>query len=382
MSSRKLRLLGGALTVAIFIIAFSDPSNAGIHFLAKLTILVIGVTVPLSLLIRRFFGPEGCRKFWGNLVLIGVSVSIALLSAEFVTRFAFPDVSTTADGSSYFSQRWYRLHPPQHNELGFREGDVSSFKSPEAYRIAIIGDSFTYGQGILAEERFSNLLQRELDQSTGHYEVLNFGRPGAETDDHLRILNEIVLGLSPDFLLLQWFVNDVEVSESGRATSIRLIPSDFVRSWLHTHSAVYYLVNSQWNSLQGALGLTETYIDNMTRRFTDPNSEESLAASAAVEQLIERLREQNIAPGIVLFPMMFDVHGDVDGYPLGFLMDRVLVFCDQQGVPCLDLRPVFAAELSTPDLWANRLDHHPGAEANKLASKAILTHFGRIWGTQ
>ena len=76
---------------------------------------------------------------------------------------------------------------------------------------------------------------------------------------------------------------------------------------------------------------------------------------------------------------MVDVNGDSDGYPLGFLMDRVLAVCDVQDVPCLDLRPIFASALSTPNLWANRLDHHPGVAANKLASEAILARFGRIW---
>ena len=234
MRLKTLGLLGTAVTLAVLFIAFSDPSRAGLRFFAKLTILTIVSAVPLSLLITRYFGRDANRHFWGKLILLGISVSIALLIAEFVIRVAFRDVSTTSDNSSYFAQRWYSLHPPALNEWGFREGDVSRFKSPGTYRIAIIGDSYTYGQGILVDGRFSNLLQYELNKSNGRYEVRNFGRPGAETDDHLQILNEVVLDLSPDFVLLQWSVNDVEISHSRRAVMIRLVPSDFVRSWLHS----------------------------------------------------------------------------------------------------------------------------------------------------
>ena len=264
------------------------------------------------------------------------------MAAEFIVRFSFRDITTTADSSSYFTRRWYRAHPPIRNALGFREREVFSIKKLGTFRIAIIGDSFTYGQGILEEERFSNLLQVELNKESAHYEVLNFGQPGAETDDQLVILDELVFPLAPDFVLLQWFVNDVELSKSNRPKAIRLIPSDFAHSWLHAHSTLFYLINRQWTSFQGKIGLTERRVENMTRRFDDPASEESLAASAALEALFLRLKEKKIATGMILFPMMVNTDGDPEEYPLGFLMDRVLTICQAQDIPCLDLRPVFA----------------------------------------
>lgn len=375
-------LLGSAFLAALLIVVFGDSANAGLRFVAKLAILAAVLVVLTSLLVMRLFGRDANRKLWTTLFLLAISFSIAFMAAEFVVRFAFRDITTTADNSSYFARRWYNLHPPVRNELGFREHEVSRVKIPDTFRIAIIGDSLTYGQGILEDERFSNLLQDELNRLAGRYEVLNFGRPGAETDDHLRILDEVVLPLAPDFVLLQWFINDVELFESSRPKAIRLIPSDFAHSWLHAHSALYYLIYRQWAALQGTLGLTEKHVDNMTRRFEDPDSEESLAASAALENLIRRLKEQNIDAGMVLFPMMVDVDGDPDGYPLGFLIDRALAVCHEQNFQCLDLRPVFTGDLSKSDLWANRLDHHPSAAANKKASDAILNYFSQAWRIQ
>ena len=372
-------LLGSAFTAAILIVVFGDSANTGLRFIAKLAILATVLAVPTSVLVTRFFGRDSNRKLWSTLALLGISLAVTLLGAEFVVRIAFRDIGTTADNSSYFARRWYSVHPPARNSMGFREREISTAKPPDTYRIAIIGDSFAYGQGILEEERFSNLLQDDLNSSPGRYEVLNFGRPGAETDDHHRILDEVVLPLSPDFVLLQWFVNDVVILKSGRPTAIRLIPSDFAHAWLHAHSALYYLIHRQWLSLQGKLGLTEQHVDNMTRRFEDPDSEESLAASVAFEHLIWRLKEQGIPAGMVLFPMMVNVDGDSDAYPLGFLMDRVLAICQARAFPCLDLRRVFAGTLSNSNLWVNRLDHHPGAAANERASEAILARFSSAW---
>lgn len=62
-------------------------------------------------------------------------------------------------------------------------------------------------------ERLEALL-RDADLNA---EVLNFGRPGSETVDHVETLQDAVLPLQPDFVLLQWFVNDVEGHDkSGR----------------------------------------------------------------------------------------------------------------------------------------------------------------------
>ncbi|MBU2677986.1 MAG: SGNH/GDSL hydrolase family protein [Gammaproteobacteria bacterium] len=380
MKPKILAFSSTALTAAVLVLAFADPTNIGLRFFAKFAILLVVLAVTTSLTLSYFFGPNATRKFFSNLVLIGISVSFALLAAELGVRAVFQDVTTTSDNSSYFARRWNELNPPELNELGFRDRTVNSVKPPGTYRIAIIGDSLTYGQGLLTEERFSNLLSNELNKSTGTYEVLNFGRAGAETDDHINILRDNILDFSPDFVLIQWFVNDVEISETGRAVSLRLIPSSFIHAWLHSNSALYYLVETQWASLQSTLGLTENYVNNMTRRFKNPDSEESLSASAALDRLVSLIRDNDIQTGIVLFPIMADVRGDADEYPLGFLLDRVLAFCSQESIPCLDLRPIYAKALSPSEMWVNRLDRHPSSAANKLASEAILAHFAQFWG--
>jgi len=71
----------------------------------------------------------------------------------------------------------------------------------------------------------TNILEEKLNASGQKYEVLNFGRPGAETVDELALL-PTVLSLAPDFVLPQWFVNDVEGHDKSRRPSgRRLVPS-------------------------------------------------------------------------------------------------------------------------------------------------------------
>src|SRR5438445_129949 len=93
------------------------------------------------------------------------------------------------------------------NRLGYRDRELGP-KDPDRYRIAVIGDSFTWGQGVEAEERFSNLIGGVLGP---HYEVLNFGIPGHDMPQHLEVLDQ-VLPMHPDFVLLQLYINDFETA--------------------------------------------------------------------------------------------------------------------------------------------------------------------------
>jgi len=131
------------------------------------------------------------------ILLIVMSTLLALGVGELVVRVALSDVTTTNDNSSYFSIGGRQMNPPRKNSLGFREREIVATKTPGKYRIAVIGDSYTYGQGIAEEQRYTNIVEAHLNSSSRSYEVLNFGRPGAETVDHIEFLQNYVVPLKP-----------------------------------------------------------------------------------------------------------------------------------------------------------------------------------------
>lgn len=96
-----------------------------------------------------------------------------------------------------------------------------------------------------------------------------------------------------------------------------------------------------------------------------------------MRDLIVEARSHGFAMGIVLFP---DAGYDLgDAYPFGFLHDREMALCADEGVACLDLRPDLAEVADRRTLWVNRFDHHPSALANRIASVRIRERFGPAW---
>jgi hypothetical protein len=314
---------------------------------------------------------------WRNraiLCLITIVLSLAL--AEPMTRFIFRDVTTVADAGGFFSRRWYGGDVVHRNAAGFRERPFSVDKPAGTYRIAIVGDSFTYGNGVRQQDRYSDLLHAKLPD---HIEVLNFGAGGANTPEHRNLIARLLPEVHPDFVLLQWYVNDTEDDDStGRPSFYPLAPVPSLHQWLNDSSALYTIANMQWAETQVALGMTVSYTEYLQRRLGDPNSHDSQLERHLMLDLIALCRRANVPIGIVLFPDT--ARPDFgSGYPFGYLHERVLDICREQNLVCVDLRDAFSKVKDHRLLWASRLDHHPSALANEIAAVKIFETYAKEW---
>ena len=283
----------------------------------------------------------------------------------------YRDVTTTGDNLSYFSKHW--LKTVRYNRWGFRERDFDPIRPPRTYRIAVIGDSLAYGQGIPEDERFSNLVEKRLNGTgKGRYEVLNFALPGAETGDELAFLSRAMLTARPDFVLLQWYTNDVlgPDDKNQAPEPVTLIPAA-----LRWNSVLFYLVHRQFGSLQNRLGLVESNNTYRVARFGNPNSPSSLAAADSMNHFIDICRKFDIPVGLVLFSeSYFSPDSKLD-----FLLERTLQLCQTRKLRCLDTRPILLPHQGDIKLWASRLDPHPNAFANQLVAERLMETFRDVW---
>jgi lysophospholipase L1-like esterase len=237
-----------------------------------------------------------------------------------------------------------------------------------------VGDSFTWGQGIEASERFSNLIEGALGP---RYEVLNFGRPGNDMPEHLGVLEE-ALAVAPDFILLQLYINDFETKQMERPRPYRLLPAQVDRD-LERSSVLYDLLNRKWASVQERLGIVDSYQRYMERNLGDPNGPNSREAFGMLHEFIERSRQAGVACGTVLFPAADAMGPDGSNYPFGYLHERVQSTCASEQIRCLDLLPAFSTIHDPRSMWVSPFDAHPNAVANQRAAREIFQQFAPLW---
>jgi len=370
-SSRHVLRRLGTVSVTIAVIAWLalvlhyeyQVAWLGDYVVAEDALFLLGVAgIALTRSVERWgaarLQPLALRVAFSIVVVAG-----ALAVAEFGARGVF--------------RRALSAVPPRVslNSLGFRDREIGP-KNANRYRIAIIGDSFTFGNGIEEPERFSNLLQKSLGPQ---YEVLNFGRPGNNMPDHLKEL-DLALKFSPDFVLLQLYENDFETPSMtrDRPRAYPLLPLD-LDTRIEQPFLLYRLLVGRWVQFQEAVGLEEGYTHYMARYLRDPNAPDAVQAFGMLQQFIERARAAGIASGGVLFPALYGLGRKGANYPFDYMNDRVRMIYTVERAPYLDLLPAFLTIRDPRSLWVSPFDAHPNAKGNQLAAVAILNKFEPIW---
>lgn len=307
------------------------------------------------------WGSSRVRRAALRLVFSITVLAVALIASELAARLVFR--AALAPPGPHISV----------NSLGFREREIGP-KDPNRYRIAVIGDSFTFGSGVEERSRFSNLIEKFLGP---RYEVLNFGKRAHNMPEHVDVLDR-VLKMSPDFVLLQLYENDFETRKMTRPRVYPLLPSNLDRQ-MQESSLIYRLLVGCWLQFQEAVGLTESYTDYMARHLRDPNSPEARTAFGMLRQFIDRAHAAGVPIGVVLFPFPHGFGRKRDNYPFAYLHDRVRTICAEERIPYLDLLPAFSTLGDPRSLWVSPFDAHPNAKANRRAAFEIVNTFASVW---
>jgi hypothetical protein len=98
------------------------------------------------------------------------------------------------------------------NKYGFKDYNYPIKKKSNTTRIAIIGDSFTYGLGLNTTQTYENILEIKINKSN-NVEIINFAIDGFNSYDQFIILKKDVLKFEPDILMVAYATNDPAFSK-------------------------------------------------------------------------------------------------------------------------------------------------------------------------
>ena len=172
-----------------------------------------GLLVTGELLFRaRYFGAASIREF------IAYSPLPPTALPDFLSPSGDPeigDVFTPRARARFNGDLW------EINEQGFRDEDFSEEKPADTYRILVLGDSFVVGVGVAREDRFSDQLERMLQQvgARPRVEVYNLGLAGRDVPDLAHLMEKYGPRYSADLVLIA--VRASLLHEVGRRNAIR-----------------------------------------------------------------------------------------------------------------------------------------------------------------
>src|SRR5678815_3331843 len=169
--------------------------------------------------------PARWKSLAGNLALFAGSCVVSVLLCEWAVRTMSPQ-QLPEDPHRIHPQGFYTNHPqlgftmnPQfrghsrHPEfdtrvhissLGIRDEEFGP-KPPDARRLLILGDSYAFGWGVEADQRFGSRLAAKLVVAApGRWQVIQAGINAYATREELGWLDEYGWSLKPDLIVLEF----------------------------------------------------------------------------------------------------------------------------------------------------------------------------------
>lgn len=237
----------------------------------------------------------------------------------------------------------YELRPNiQINEMiytnadGFRDGPFSKEKAPNIRRIAVVGDSITFGWYEMLESTYPKILESLLNEYRGDdtkYEVYSMAVGGYNAAQELELIRTKVPEYKPDLVVLQYSVTD-SVVDMDAGLYVHFTRSKF---------QVINLLNRVWK-----IWIQFGPVKDLVER--------SYPKLAAWQQ------QTGIPVLVVIFPAMSCSHPDV--------WNDHLRVAEEAGLTCLSLEPAFSSISEGQvydDCW------HPNEFGHRVAAEEIFS---------
>ncbi len=270
------------------------------------------------------------------------------------------------------------------NDMGFRDRDrpgPSEVQDPDAFRVAVLGDSMVWGHGVEDEEVFTRIMERLLPG----VEAWNFGVNGYSTDQELLLYGRIARLARFDLVLLVVSRTDFEQNVSDTAfgypkpryvekdapaggggvpdlglTGIPVPPvplSSRILFSLRTHSAF----------VEGLLTILKG------RERVHEGREGQIRM---MRRLLAEFHRQSSAQGsrfaVVIAPIIAHVYFETISDPETIRLQGINAWGDQVGVPVLDLiGPFREAHRATGQRFHYWRDRHWNAAGHRLVAEAL-----------
>ena len=334
-----------------------------------------------------------CLEVWRSCALVAGTLFIMFALAETGLRL-YAVINPQTDGASATpGSRMWKARYVRFNKAGFRDVELTPKQAGE-FRVAVLGDSYVYGQGIRdPDDRCTGVLQQRLNESSADepgseefFRVMNVARGGAHTERQLEWTDEYVIPAQPDFVILAYTWNDIlhvardEAFTSKRNNKAAAEAAELTwgtaKTWILTQSAVGgSLLRLRTQIRYGFAAQREpggpTGMGPLQSLYRTPRAYRLHLDTIA--ELANRLDQHDI-PFAVLIQPAWESSLDPDRYGRRLIGARMIRDLERRGVAAYDLLTLIPPpSLTGQDYWVNPSDPHPNQMGHRYIAEGMLT---------
>jgi len=296
---------------------------------------------------------------------IGLAVALGLVEAG--VRLLVPVRSEAGPGWSDRPRFYFRS--PAAPSMQDYPHDAT--KPSNVFRIATIGDSFTFAPYMQFTDSFPKKLEQMLNINGGEprAEVINYGVPAYSTSHEIPVV-QAALREGADLVILQITLNDPEIKLHNPTGITENMQDKFGQlnmsgrvGWLAGHWRTLGFVLTRLHNSQ----THQAYIDYFNDLFNNPRSWKQFTDSMST--IVSLVRKSGKPVVAVVFPL-FGLPMD-DRYPFYPLHTKVEEFMKSLNVPVLDVSSRYKGIPLEHLQVIPGVDRHPNEIAHRMAAEEI-----------
>jgi GDSL-like Lipase/Acylhydrolase family len=330
------------------------------------------------------------RRRWAGPLVTLVTLLVLAGVGEIGARIFYSPLVTPGYVKSN-PQRRYELRPNFRgrtmnayvnvNSQGLRDRERPVDLGPGTRRIAVYGDSFTFGNGVEIEETFPKILERHLARR-GPVQVFDFGVPSYNTVMEWRYLEETYPVFKPHLVILQFTTaNDTSPTDqpgsvSNRSPVVRMAKDVLRQSYAYDWFLFKYFAFASRISATGAATHTPLRRLGIDERMFADDFVGWIEAQQAFGEFAEFCRRHGTRLLVLVFANSIDVARVREEDIATPIVAKVLAALGARGVShVVVLDDAFRAYAGRESLlWVSHRDKHFSALAHQLSADLIFRY--------
>jgi hypothetical protein len=239
-------------------------------------------------------------------------------------------------------------------------GETYGPRGADEYRIAVVGDSVTFGEGVRdASDTYAKVLEAALNngRNEARVRVFNFGASAYSVRVMEATLRRRMLAVEPNLVLLAIIPADFNLDRTPGVDAYGYLSDDKLSGFLPRDTRARLLLR-KLHSLYLLRDVIYPLLDRGTK------AEDVIAAGGVpdsytyVKAFAEDAKRSGVDCRVVLLPSLNANFG------------RVVERMKTDGVPFVDLSPL-TAEFTPEEFRASRFDRHPSALVHRRIGEAL-----------
>lgn len=327
------------------------------------------------------------------LMIIGLSIWLAKkkavirLSLVFISFFIFSGImeitlrSRFFDGNMTKAPVWISLRSKamndqinlknklfsKNNPYDFNDKVRSLKKSPGIKRIAVLGDSFVWGDGVDYDTAWGHKLEKRVLQKYPNIEVMSWGHNGWSTLGEFDFLQKTGISFEIDYLIVGFVNNDPDINEYEQKNLVWQLSPSLKLAQALLPNTIDFLSAHINNILERYFFKDFSYASWIQKLYSAENLKKYGILLANLSQF---LNEQHIPVLFVLTP-----NDPSPDYRIQF--DQIISLLTDAKIENLDLYPAVEKKFKGNKgrlLWANPANGHPNGQVTEVYANEVFDY--------